>query len=227
MLLVATMLAACGRTGDFACRELGPGPVRTDAESLDPLKLGESVDEHATDRDFREPSGDGLELDLRGELLFVRGTIDADSCKQVREVLSRELRIGTLVFTMVPGSIDDETNLALGRMLRNARIVTYLPARGMVASGGTDLFLAGVRRVVERGSRVGVHSWRAGGLFGRSAVGLPRDHRDHTMYLDYYRVVGIPEDFYWFTLQAASPDDVHWMTDDEMATYRTYTDLIR
>ena len=159
--------------------------------------------------------------------MFLRGVVDLHSYEQVYDVLNNNLRIGTLVFTMVPGSIDDETNLDLGRMLRQAGIVTFLPSLGTVASGGTDLFLSGVRRIVERGARVGVHSWSTGGPFDPSAVSLPRDHPEHAKYLDYYRDMGIPEDFYWFTLRAAPPDGVHWMTEAEMRRYRIYTDLIR
>ena len=125
--------------------------------------------------------------------------------------------IGTLVFTIVPGSADDDTNLALGRKLRGAGIATYLPARGTVASGGTDLFLSGVRRIVERGARVGVHSWSTDNSSVPSAVSLPRDHPEHEKHLNYYRDMGIPEDFYWFTLRAAPPDGMHWMTEEEMA----------
>ena len=227
MVFVAAMLAGCGGNGDIASWEPGPVPMREHAASLDPLQLGAWVDEHATSRDFREPFAEGLDLELRGDVLFVRGVVDEGSHEQVYDVLRDELRVGTLVFTMVPGSVDDDTNLALGRMLRRAGIATYLPARGTVASGGTDLFLSGVRRIVERGARVGVHSWSTGDLRDPSAVSLPRDHPEHAKYLDYYRDMGIPEAFYWFTLEAAPPDAVHWMSEEEMARYRIYTDLVR
>lgn len=35
--------------------------------------------------------------------------------------------------------------------------------------------------------------------------------------------MGIPEAFYWFTLEAAAPDSIHWMTEAEMARYRVFT----
>ena len=39
--------------------------------------------------------------------------------------------------------------------------------------------------------------------------------------------MGIPEAFYWFTLEAAPPEGMHWMTEEEMKKYGIYTDLIR
>lgn len=103
-------------------------------------------------------------------------------------------------------------------------MITYLPAQGEIASGGTDLFLAGVRRIVERGARIGVHSWSIDGA--DTGDTLARDHPEHEVYLSYYRDVGIAEDFYWYTLQAAPPEDIHWMTEEEMALYVIYTDLL-
>lgn len=227
MLFIAAALSGCGGNGAVAPMAMPPvrAPVQP-TQALDPLQLGEWVAGNVTENDFREPFAVGLELDLRGDVLFLRGVVDETSDDQIYDVLRSEFRIGNLVFTMVPGSVDDDTNLALGRMLRQAGVTTFLPSRGTVASGGTDLFLSGARRIVERGGRVGVHSWGTDDPSVPSAISLPTDHPVHARYLDYYRDMGIPEDFYWFTLRAAPPDGMHWMSEEEMAQYRIYTDLI-
>ena len=224
MLPLAAPLAGCGLGDPFVQPE--PLPARAAVQTLDLRELAEWVDENVTEADFLEDFDLGLVLDPRGDALFVKGVIDEFSHEEVYDVLRNELRIGTLVFTLVPGSIDDVTNLALGRMLRRAGITTYLPSQGSVESGGTDLFLAGARRIVERGASLGVHSWSMGLIFGRSGASFPRGHPEHEKYLEYYRDMGIPEDFYWFTLEAASPGGMHWMTEEEMERYGVYTDLI-
>ena len=117
-------------------------------------------------------------------------------------------------------SADDETNVALGRRLRNAGIATYLLAAGLVASGCTDLLLGGSRRIVERGVLAGTHSWAS--PFGDGDE-VPSDDPPHRLYLDYYRDMGIPEAFYRSTLGAAPTDSIHWMTEAEMARYRDFT----
>ena len=227
MLLIGAALSGCG--GNGAVAPMARPPVRAPVQptgALDPLQLGAWVAGNVTENDFREPFAEGLELNLRGDVLFLRGVVDETSDDQMYDVLRNEFHIGNLVFTMVPGSADDHTNLALGRMLRQAGVTTFLPSRGTVASGGTDLFLSGARRIVERGARVGVHSWSTDDPSVSSAISLPRDHPAHAQYLDYYRDMGVPEDFYWFTLRAAPPDGMHWMSEEEMAQYRIYTDLI-
>ena len=49
----------------------------------------------------------------------------------------------------------------------------------------------------------------------------------HQMYLGFYKQMGIPEDFYWFTLKAAGLDEIHWMTEDEINRYGLSTFTVR
>ncbi|MDE0529332.1 MAG: hypothetical protein OXH85_11690 [Truepera sp.] len=191
-------------------------------EDLPPDQLARAVAERTDSADFVEPAGDGLVLQVRDDLLFVKGVVNSGSEGEMIALLNRSPGVRTVVLTMVPGSAADETNVALGRKLRSAGMTTYLPARGLVASGGTDLLLSGSRRIVEHGARVGVHSWASDSGSGDE---IPRDDPRHLIYLDYYRDMDIPEAFYWFTLEAAPPDGIHWMTNAEMARYRVHTVL--
>ena len=195
--------------------------ARTGAD-LSPDELALAVAERLVPGDFVEPDVDALVLEVRDDLLFVKGVVNTGSDGQMIALLNRSPNVRTLVLTSVPGSADDETNIPLGRTLRGAGMTTYLPAQGMVASGGTDLLVSGMRRIVERGALVGVHSWASG---SQSGSDIPRDDPSHRLFLDYYRDMGIPEAFYWFTLDAAPPEDMHWMTEAELTLYRIATVL--
>lgn len=228
---IAQLLPAALRTGAATvllaslagCADDSPTTVdlvpRAGAD-LPPEQLAVAVAEHIAPGDFVEPFEDRLVLEVRGDLLFVKGVVNGGSERETVALLNGAPGVRTAVLTIVPGSADDETNVALGRRLRGAGMTTYLPARGLVASGGTDLFLSGARRIVERGARVGVHSWASS--FGNGDE-IPRDDPVHRLYLDYYRDMGIPEAFYWFTLEAAPPEGMHWMSEAEMARYRIAT----
>jgi hypothetical protein len=89
-----------------------------------------------------------------------------------------------------------------------------------VASGGTDFFLAGRERTVVNGAMIGVHSWGGG---PKAATELPKKHRAHKKYLEYYRAIDIPEEFYWYTLDAAPASDIHFMTEEEIIKYKIRT----
>ena len=100
---------------------------------------------------------------------------------------------------------------------------------GLIASGGTDFFLAGARRTKGTNTRIGVHSWAGEDDDGNSvtATDFPEGHEYHLPYIEYYVSVGFSqqeaEDFYYFTINAASADDIHWMTDQEIAQYGLLT----
>ncbi len=155
-----------------------------------------------------------------GNRLIATGAIDGTTLGRFREAQKAHPDAKVLVLQNIGGSVDDDANLIFSRAVRDAGFTTIVPADGMVASGGTDLFLAGTERIMEDGACVGVHSWGDGVEEGDS---VPRSHPIHQQYLDYYDVMGIPQAFYWFTLDAAPASDVHWMTAAETAQYQMTT----
>ena len=225
LVLVSALLAGCAMGPVFSPDV--PLQKRETTNSLDASQIKQMVQSRIDPDDFDYPFDDWLTLDVRGTMLFVNGVINSYSYEEIYYILRENPQVNTLVLTNIPGSMDDETNLALGLELHRANVTMYLPKDAEIASGGTDLFLAGTRRIVERGALIGVHSWSAGlPFFGTAADELPRDHPDHELFLDYYRDIDISEDFYWYTLEAASPDDIHWMTEDEMERYDVFTTLV-
>lgn len=155
---------------------------------------------------------DPLSFRYQDGAIVAVGTIDATTLAAFEKITQAHPQAKTLVLQTIHGSVDDEANLIFSRFVRTQGFDTVVPADGMVASGGTDLFLAGNQRHLEPGACVGVHSW---GGPGPAAASLPRDHREHKPYLAYYRDLQVEEEFYWFTLAAAPAEEMHWMTADE------------
>lgn len=158
-----------------------------------------------------------------GDQAIMTGAIDAKTPKRVEALIRDYPNVHTIVLKDVEGSVDDEANLEAARLLRQHGFKTHVPADGVIASGGTDFFLAGIERSVEAGAKLGVHSWAAGN--GKTGADFPRDDPQHQLYLSYYEEMGIPSDFYWFTLEAASAEGMHWMTVEEMQRYDIETTL--
>ncbi|MEX0284091.1 MAG: alpha/beta hydrolase [Paracoccaceae bacterium] len=157
--------------------------------------------------------------------LTVFGTIDGQTPGALRRSVDRNPEVTTLVLQNVPGSVDDDASLTqMARFIRDAGLTTRVPSDGMVASGGVDMLAMGATRVIEPGACVGVHSWAEGGLLGSVAgADLPRTDPAHDLYLSFYEDMGIPESFYWFTLSAAGPDDIHWMSPREINRFQLST----
>ncbi len=74
---------------------------------------------------------------------------------------------------------------------------------------------------------IGVHSW-GGGFEGNPNASAwdikdDEDHIEHQKYLRYYEDIGFSprkaKDFYFFTIRASKPSDVHNMTTEEINQY--------
>lgn len=154
---------------------------------------------------------------INGDTADMAGVIDSTTPRVVQALIAKNPELKTINMVNVPGSSDDESNLKASRMIHAAGLSTSVPADGEIASGGVDFFLAGTSRTIEEGARIGVHSWADGE--GTVAAELPRDHIDHQLYLEFYRNMGIDEEFYWFTLNAAPADSIHWMTRAEIKQF--------
>lgn len=168
----------------------------------------------------------GAELHVQGSRAVMEGTIGPSTPGRILRLLLEHPEVDTLVLADMPGSIDDESNLRAARLVRRAGLTTVVPYDGMIASGGVDLFLAGASRRLGPHARIGVHSWAGGGPRGEMIQGadLPRDHPEHEMFVEYYADMDIDEGFYWFTLEAAPAEDIHWMTMAELKRFGVATE---
>jgi len=147
------------------------------------------------------------------------GVIGEQITKKVSTLLTDFPSVRTIVMMDVPGSEDDESNLRAAKMIYDNGLNTHVLSNSVIASGGVDFFLAGNRRTIEAGAQLGVHSW--GTDDGVIATELPRDHPEHQMYIEFYQHIMLqePEEFYFFTLQAASAESMHFMTGEELVRW--------
>ena len=164
-----------------------------------------------------------VRFDIEGSNALMNGTIGASTPFRVMELVFYHHEVDTIVMVNVPGSIDDDSCLRASQMVRAHRLNTHVRSDGEVASGGTDFFQAGVKRTCERGAKFGIHSWSE---FGAEGSDYPRDSEEHKMYLDYYDEMGIPQSFYWYTLEVATANDIYWMTEEELGKYNMVTSPI-
>lgn len=117
------------------------------------------------------------------------GSTDLRSPATFRMVLRDYPRVSTMLFLNCPGTRDDASNLALGRLIRAARLDVHVPAGASVRSGAVDLLLAARRLQIDDGARFEVHAWRY--FDGREAADFAPDSPLHRQYLSYYREMGM------------------------------------
>ena len=159
-------------------------------------------------------------FEIDGNNAIMTGTINGSTPFRVMELVYYHPEVQTIVMADAPGSVDDVSSVRASRIVRAHGLNTHVPSDGEVASGGTDFFQAGVKRTCEKGAKFGVHSWSE---FGAEGTDYPKDDEVHQMYLEYCDDMGIPRSFYWYTLEAASAEDIHYMTEEELAKYNMLT----
>ena len=108
---------------------------------------------------FPDEAGSPVVIEIENKLAIMVGTLDASTPALVAGVIAANPLVDTFVLKAIPGTLNTAVSLNAGRAIRAAGLNTIVPSGGAVASGGTDLFLAGVVRIVEAGGRVGVHEW--------------------------------------------------------------------
>jgi len=155
----------------------------------------------------------------------MNGVINSNSLTNFNSLYTAYPNITKINIKQCDGSMDDETNLLLSKRVYDLGINTHLLNNGLIASGGVDFFLAGIQRTKGANTQMGVHSWSDGN--GAQATDFIVGHANHLPYINYYVSVGFTqqqaEDFYYFTINTATAENIHWMTTTEISTYNIIT----
>lgn len=163
-------------------------------------------------------------LEIKGNEAFLSGDLGTITFYQIERMVAEHPEVKTLVLTQISGSINDQVNVHTGRLVRKAGLTTKVLADSEIASGGVDLFCAGKERIVEKGARIGIHSWCC--FNDLTAIELPKDHPAHQDQIQYFTLMMGPENgpaFYFKTLEAAEFDGIYWMTDQEIIDWKVAT----
>lgn len=150
----------------------------------------------------------------------LHGSIESDTPGEFRAMLRAFPAIAQIDMIDCPGTDDDEANLALARMIRQAGIATYVPDGGSVRSGGVELFLAGAKRSAGPGAEFAVHSWLDED--GLEADDYAESDPVNQEYVAYYREMGMSADkakaFYALT-NSVPHDDALYLKPRDIAAY--------
>lgn len=149
----------------------------------------------------------------------VNGLLGKSAHKNFLRLVEEYPDVNTLLLEQVPGSINDEYNMQTGHLVRELGMTTMVMSHSEIASGGVDLFCAGLKRDIESGAKLGVHSWSGG---GKEATDYPEDDEAHNAQLEFFSTMlgdSLGPVFYFYTIYAAPADSIHWMSNEELEHY--------
>ncbi|MBA6156259.1 alpha/beta hydrolase [Tenacibaculum sp. S7007] len=151
----------------------------------------------------------------------MNGTINSSSLVNYNKLYTKYPKIKTINIKNCDGSSDDEINLKLSKRVHDLNIDIHLLDNAEIASGGVDFFLAGIKRTRGSNTKIGVHSWAGDNTI---ATDFPVGHANHLPYINYYKSIGFSDvdakAFYYFTINAAPANSIHWMTEEEIIKYK-------
>ena len=167
-----------------------------------------------------------LKFRVKDNIAYGYGGTDGRSVAAVKKLIQEHPYVDTLVFKKMPGTQDADMNLRLARDIRRRGLNTHIEANSVIASGAVDLFLSGKKRTMECGALIGVHSWSIGGAretirISPKDIGIDRRQKHHEKFLT---DMGIDPAFYAFTRAAAEPEDIHYMSMDEIRRFDLLTE---
>ncbi len=154
------------------------------------------------------------------------GDLGTITYSQIKDLIKNHPSVKTLILTNSSGSVNDAVNMHTGRLLRENGFTTKVLSDSDIASGAVDLFCAGVERIVEKGAKLGIHSWCC--VNDLTAIEIPKDHPAHQYQIAYFSMClgkELGADFYFHTLEASPFNDVHYMTLDEIKKWKIATKI--
>lgn len=166
-------------------------------------------------------------VEVKNNEIHINGELGTRTYHQLKTAIAEHPNAKMVVLGQINGSLNDEVNMHTGRILREAGLSTKVLKDSEIASGGVDLFCAGKERIVEKGAKIGIHSWCC--LNDLTAAEIPKDHPAHQYQIAYFTMClgeEIGPDFYFHTLAAAPFDGVHWMTDVEIQEWTVSTKFV-
>ncbi|EGU48382.1 hypothetical protein VIOR3934_14767 [Vibrio orientalis CIP 102891 = ATCC 33934] len=166
------------------------------------------------------------DISVKGDSATLSGVLGTKTYIQMQALIQQHPNVTTLEFGVIDGSINDAINMHTGRLIRHAGLNTYIPKTGEAYSGGVDLFAAGVQRQFQTGATLGVHSWCC--EKDQSAHLLKPSDKAHWPLLTYSNeMLEKGTEFYFYTINAASADDIHIMAKDELTKFNLVTEFIK
>lgn len=165
-------------------------------------------------------------IDINDNIAVINGTLGSVTYNQILDLNQNHPEVHTILLGEIDGSVNDEVNVQTGRLIRQAGYTTWVNSDSEIYSGGVDLFCSGVKRLIDTGAILGVHSWCCGSN-GEDAFELPNNDLQHTAQINYFNeMLGSPkgEEFYFYTINAAEFDNIHIMTTAEIQKYGLATE---
>lgn len=161
-------------------------------------------------------------LDLDRKIAVFDGTIDSEAEADLSEMLGFYNTVEEIRFENATGASSASSAFAMAELISANNLTTSIVENGEISQFATYVFLGGTSRSLGDNAKIGVNSWQTNN--GIEASTLSEDNNVHDPFISFLMNNGYSEDdaqeFYFFTLNAASSSEVHYLSKEEINNFR-------
>jgi hypothetical protein len=102
--------------------------------------------------------GENTKFEVKGDEVYMSGSINSKTYNQFVKLIEENPQVKTVVQLNIEGSFDRNITRKVAYFIRERKLNTKLLSYSDINSGAVDLFLAGVKRTMERGAYIEINS---------------------------------------------------------------------
>lgn len=185
-----------------------------DDNFMDPVEMEE-------EEEAKQTIFGAFEADINSDEIVIEGKITESTATDLSDLIAVYPNTSLIVMRDVDGATSSDAAFEAGFVVRNAQLDVHVSDNSTITREAIDFMLGGINRTKGENTQLGVGEWR--NAEGEEAQDFPFGHEAHLPWINYYQQVGfqfqLATDFYNFSIQVAGPDEVYFLSDDEINTF--------
>lgn len=153
--------------------------------------------------------------------IIIEGIITETTSTDLSDLLDEYPNTNLVIMRNVEGATSSDAAFAAGLVMRDAQLDVHVSDNSTITREAIDFMLGGINRSKGDNTQFGVGAWINDQ--GEAATDFPFGHEAHLPWINYYQQVGfqfqLATDFYNFSIFAAEPDGLFFLTEDQINTF--------
>jgi hypothetical protein len=153
--------------------------------------------------------------------IIIEGIITENTSNALTDLLAEYPNTNLVIMRDVDGATSSEAAFSAGLVMRDAQLDVHVSDNSTITREAIDFMLGGINRSKGDNTQFGVGAWI--NEQGEVATDFPFGHEAHLPWINYYQQVGfqfqLATDFYNFSISAAEPNDIFFLTEEQINTF--------
>jgi len=158
---------------------------------------------------------------LEDNTVFLSGNLTENSAADITSLIESYPNTSLITMGDVDGATSHEAAFEAARIVRANNIDIHISDNSTVRKEATNFMLGGIKRTKGNGVRIGVSAWI--NESGMEATDFDFGDPAHLPWINFYQEMQftfqLASDFYFFSINAATSNDILFLTEDQLNTF--------